>query len=207
VARGRRRAGETSGREALLKAAMSAFSRKGYEGVSLRGLASDASVDMALVARIFGSKADLWSAVIMQLAERQTEHLQQIRTIAEQSTLEPRQAIQQFIVLFAHISYEMPEFPAFLLQEVCNQGVRLETLTQQLVNPFKTECEPIIRAAAEVGAIKVCDTALFFGMLVSAVSLPMVSPATFSGRSALDVELRDAIAKQAIAMFVTSPSG
>jgi AcrR family transcriptional regulator len=75
VPRGRRRTGEISGREALLKAALQAFSRHGYEGVSLRSLASEASVDMALVARIFGSKGELWRAVIGQLAARQVDHL------------------------------------------------------------------------------------------------------------------------------------
>jgi AcrR family transcriptional regulator len=202
VPRGRRRTGEISGREALLKAALQAFSRQGYEGVSLRSLASQASVDMALVARIFGSKAALWRAVIGQLAARQVDHLQAIKGIAETSADDPREAMQRFIKLFAQISFEMPEFPAFLLQEASCGGARLDTIVQQLVAPFKAQCQPIILAAAQANVIRVCDAALFFGMLVSAISLPMVSPDTFSGRTQLDDDLKDAIAQQAIAMFV-----
>jgi AcrR family transcriptional regulator len=185
---------------------MKAFSRHGYEGVSLRALAQDASVDMALVARIFGSKADLWLAVINELAERQKEHLQRVRLIAEQSAIEPRKAMQQFIMLFAQISYEIPEFPAFMLQEVSSEGPRLDTLTRQLVAPFRAECEPIIQAAANAKVIEVRDIALFHGMLLSAISLPMVSPATFSGQQSLDEGLKDAISQQAIAMFMTAES-
>jgi AcrR family transcriptional regulator len=202
VPRGRRRTGEVSGREALLTAALKAFSRHGYEAVSLRSLASEAGVDMALVARIFGSKGELWQAVIEQLAARQVDHLQSIRMIAETSADAPREAMQKFIKLFAQISFEMPEFPAFLLQEVSGAGERLDILVHQLVAPFKAQSQPIILAAAEANVIRVCDVDLFFGMLVSAISLPMVSPNTFCGRTRLDDAFKDAIALQAIAMFV-----
>jgi AcrR family transcriptional regulator len=183
---------------------MKAFSRHGYEAVSLRTLAGVAGVDVALVARIFGSKAALWLAVIDQLAERQQDHLQQVRFLAKQSIKDPREAMQLFIALFAKISFEMPEFPAFLLQEACSGGPRLDALMQCLVEPFKNECQPIISAAAAADVIRVTDSALSFGMLVSAVSLPMVSPATFVTHASLSEPFRDAIAQQAVAMFVTA---
>jgi AcrR family transcriptional regulator len=202
VSRGRRRTGEVSGREALLKAALKYFSRHGYEAVSLRALALDAGVDMALVARLFGSKADLWLAVIQALAERQQTHMEHVRLIAEQAKTDPENAMREFILLFTQISFEMPEFPAFFLQEVGNEGPRLDVIIQQLINPFKAECEPIIHAAAVAGVISASQSALFFGMLVSAISLPMVSPATFSSEPSLTPAFRDEISQQAISIFV-----
>jgi len=57
-----RRRGETSTREAILKAARAAFARKGYDGTSLRGVAAKARVDPGLVVHFFGNKAELFAA-------------------------------------------------------------------------------------------------------------------------------------------------
>ncbi|KPY30285.1 TetR/AcrR family transcriptional regulator [Pseudomonas syringae] len=201
-ARGRRRSGEPSGREALLRSALQSFSKYGYEGVSLRALASDAGVDMALVGRIFGSKANLWDAVVEHLAERQLHHLEQLRLLAVQVDSHPRDAIIGFIRLFADISYEMPEFPAFLIQEASNPGVRLTKLSVELVGPFSVSSKPIIAKAQAAGVIVAPNERLFFGMLTSAVSLPMVAPSVFCGKKKLTLKLKKQIAEQAIAMFV-----
>lgn len=61
-ARTGRRRGTTGTREAILKAARSAFARKGYTGASLRGVAAKAGVDPGLVVHFFGSKAGLFAA-------------------------------------------------------------------------------------------------------------------------------------------------
>ena len=61
AARGRRK-GETATREAILKAARALFARKGYDGTSVRAVASRAGVDPALVMHFFASKAGLYGA-------------------------------------------------------------------------------------------------------------------------------------------------
>ena len=45
-------------------AARAAFARDGYQGASLRGIARDAEVDVALISHFFGSKAGLFGAVV-----------------------------------------------------------------------------------------------------------------------------------------------
>jgi AcrR family transcriptional regulator len=59
----RKRNAETT-RAALLKAALNRFVREGYDGVSLRDIATDAGVDVALVSRYFGGKLDLFAEVM-----------------------------------------------------------------------------------------------------------------------------------------------
>lgn len=51
-------------RAALLEAATAHFAREAYDGVSLRSIASAANVDVSLVARYFGSKEELFAAVL-----------------------------------------------------------------------------------------------------------------------------------------------
>ena len=58
----KRDAGAT--RAALLAAATAHFAREAYDSVSLRAIASEAGVDVSLVARYFGSKEELFAAVL-----------------------------------------------------------------------------------------------------------------------------------------------
>jgi AcrR family transcriptional regulator len=49
-------------REAILAAARSEFGRRGFEGATLRSIAGEAEVDVALVSYYFGSKSELFVA-------------------------------------------------------------------------------------------------------------------------------------------------
>ena len=49
-------------REAILAAARSEFGRRGFEGATLRSIAGEAGVDVALVSYYFGSKSELFVA-------------------------------------------------------------------------------------------------------------------------------------------------
>jgi AcrR family transcriptional regulator len=52
-------------KQALLEAAQDLFGQRGYEGTTVRQLAEHAGVDHALIARYFGSKADLYIAALV----------------------------------------------------------------------------------------------------------------------------------------------
>lgn len=62
--RGRPRAGEPSGRERILAAASEEFAEQGYDGATTRAIAARAGVDAAAIHHHFGTKSDLFSAVI-----------------------------------------------------------------------------------------------------------------------------------------------
>jgi AcrR family transcriptional regulator len=55
-------------RAALLASATARFANEAYDRVSLRSIASDAGVDVSLVSRYFGSKEDLFTAVLSACA-------------------------------------------------------------------------------------------------------------------------------------------
>lgn len=54
----------------LLNSATKVFSTKGIEEKSLREIALDANVNMALVKYHFGSKLDLWKEVLSKLSHK-----------------------------------------------------------------------------------------------------------------------------------------
>jgi AcrR family transcriptional regulator len=51
-------------RDALLQAAQALFGQQGFEGTTIREIGERAGVDAALIARYFGSKADLYIAAV-----------------------------------------------------------------------------------------------------------------------------------------------
>ena len=61
---GGRRPGATTTKDAILGAARDLFSARGYEGTTIRGIATTAGVDPALVHHFFGSKDDLFLTVL-----------------------------------------------------------------------------------------------------------------------------------------------
>ncbi len=60
---------KTDKRELILNAAEALFSRHGYDGVTLRAIAKEAGVDVALANYHFGPKRDLFDAVLMRRAQ------------------------------------------------------------------------------------------------------------------------------------------
>jgi AcrR family transcriptional regulator len=200
--RGRRPGGAPPGRDALLRVAMIKFASSGYEATSLRDLASDAEVDVALVSRLFGPKLKLWEAVVEELVARQSVHLPKVQATAQAAMHDPRAAMTQLIVQFAQISHEIPAFPAFLLHELHRPGERLDLLLTRLVRPFQNACAPVLEAAMAEGVIGARNIDLFFFMLISAVSVPMASPRMLNRNFKSASTLRDEIAREACAMVL-----
>jgi len=59
-----RRPGKQDTREAILAAAREVFAERGYDGASIRAIATSAGVDPALVHHYFGTKEQLFNATI-----------------------------------------------------------------------------------------------------------------------------------------------
>lgn len=62
--RGRPKAGEPSARDDIVAAAVAEFADLGYDGATIRGIATRAGVDPSLVHHYFGTKADLFGQAI-----------------------------------------------------------------------------------------------------------------------------------------------
>jgi AcrR family transcriptional regulator len=71
-------------KDALLRAAQTLFGQQGFEGTTIREIGEQAGVDASLIARYFGSKADLYiAAVIAQDAERPTSEYEGLEHLAD----------------------------------------------------------------------------------------------------------------------------
>lgn len=157
---------------------------------------------MALVARLFGSKGALWTAVVDRLAENQAKHLTVLASLARVAEGDPAEAMRRFITLAAEMSAEVPQFLAFLMQEANSPGERLDVIRARLLEPFEAASRPIVATAHAAGAVRAEDPELFSSMLLSAISLPMACAPLSPGSPKAGAERRDRIAREAIALFV-----
>ncbi len=198
---GRRPKTAESGRTALLRAAMNQFSRKGYDGTSLRAVADEAGVDMALVNRLFGSKAGLWSAMIDLAAAHEGRNV-----VLNEAKVSPdmpvRRRLELFIDLIVDVSIDLPVFPGLLLQEASTPGERMDMLIDRLVGPFGQDAMPMIEEGVRQKVIADVAPGVFFSLLMSSITLAMAAPHHRRMISTDPVELARIVKSAAKAIFL-----
>ena len=79
---GRWRTGQQS-RQRIIEAARARFQREGYEGATVRSIAADAGVDVAMVYYFFGNKEGLFSASVLTGPDHP---LHQLATLLDEGT-------------------------------------------------------------------------------------------------------------------------
>jgi AcrR family transcriptional regulator len=201
---GRRPSNAPSGREALLRAALEVFAQRGFDATSLRDLALQAEVDVALVSRLFGSKQQLWQAVVDSLVAQQQPHLERMQATVELSQSDPREAMRQLISQFAEIAYEIPALVSFLMHEISNPGNRLKTLEARLIKPFRLACEPVLTAAMAAGVVRARQAELLFFMLITAISIALVSAGLLTRSRKPTKRWRNLVTEEACAMVIST---
>lgn len=116
-----RRPGNSGTRDTIMEAALTLFSRDGYDKVSLRAVAREADVDPALIHHYFDSKAELFSRSVLDGELRPAAILERITTgSAEQIG---HRAVREFVV-----AWEAPgakeRFTAMFRAAVSDEGAR-----------------------------------------------------------------------------------
>lgn len=202
-ARGRRKSSEPSGREMLLRSALKHFARCGYDGASLRIIATDAGVDMALVARLFGSKDRLWHAVIADLDQSRAHYRDAMQALTQIKDSQPVKAFREMMELFGKVSLEMPDLLGLMLQEANNPGARQDTVMQFLITPFRNDCKPIIEACIAAKKLRATNADVVFGILSSAIILPLLLPQLCGRKTSSRKRLRADLVCEAMSLLIT----
>ncbi|WP_374703689.1 TetR/AcrR family transcriptional regulator [Burkholderia sp. WAC0059] len=155
--------------DALLKSARQVFARRGFDATSVREIARDAGVDPALMAHYFGSKEELWSAVVGQIAEQAAP---MIRATAElrRSDLGRRQRVEQALVIFIDRVFNEPDIGLFFSTAAVEHGERLVFLIERLVRPYHDVFLPLLKDAMKSGELASNDPEVVYWMLVNAIS-------------------------------------
>ncbi len=136
-----------SGSERILSAALELFSAHGFEGVSVRQITAQAGVDPAMVSHGFGSKRELWRAVIDDIADKVLAAAQDFPESLSGPGLDV--ALDRLI----DIVCDTPFLAQFVVIEAIQRTERAEYVYERLSLPIQRHFGRIVEAAKREGRI------------------------------------------------------
>lgn len=166
----------TDKKEHIMNTAIELFAEKGFEGSSIRDLASRADVNIAMVNYYFGSKDKLFEAIVEYKATFMRGKLDEIASDTKRSEIEKIDAIIESYV--ARI-LSQPSFHRILYQELL-MGER-ETMQENIINIFVKNTKTlrnIIEQGVKKKVFKKVDPELTMATLIGTINQVMLSKAT-----------------------------
>lgn len=171
-ARGRRKAGQPSGRTALLIAALKAFADLGYEGASIRAIAQSAGVTPNLVAVHFGDKSRLWTACVDWLAEELAPALDAARALGKSGELPLRERLDAGLDLVVAFYEGNRDLRGFIARAATEPPERSLTVAEKLLKPIYGAGAPLIEEGIRAGLLRASHPAFVFTIVHAALGRP-----------------------------------
>ncbi|WP_137681329.1 TetR family transcriptional regulator [Aurantiacibacter suaedae] len=131
---------------AIAEAARLRFAAKGYEATSLREIAGDADIDVALIAYHFGGKAGLWRSIVSQSAKELHEALDAALTAKPAAS--GRERLRNAMKIFLDYLLAHPDLPRLLLRDTTIDSDRSGWLLDELSLPLHRYFFELARSAA-----------------------------------------------------------
>jgi AcrR family transcriptional regulator len=157
----------------IINEAMKLFAEKGFEGTSIREIAAEAGVNLAMINYYFGSKEKLFECMVKQKAAYAKDMLEEIIKDAALTDIEKfDRIIDGFISRL---------FTNRLFHRVIHQELMLshrESLQQAIVNilyPNSALIKSMIDGAVKKGAFKKVDSALVIASLIGTINQILLS--------------------------------
>ncbi len=146
-----------STRKRILEAALKAFARHGFEGVSLRTIADEAGINHQLIGHHFGSKQDLWNAAL----EARFDDFQEFHeALSVASDLpDPRDQFRHCVKTIVEFTIASPDIPCIHYHEaLINRSAeknsdRYQRLLEQQVTRYRTLTDRLLTQLQDTGVI------------------------------------------------------
>jgi AcrR family transcriptional regulator len=146
---GRPRAEESVNEEAFLQAALEAFARRGYDGVSVRALCKELGVSHGWAHQQFGSKDGLWYAAVDRGFGRQAA------VVAFDPTLsDPLEQFEQVIREWLRYSAEHPELALLMNIEGTRSSQRLDYIYEHYIAPPLAPLDRLLHHLIDAGRVR-----------------------------------------------------
>lgn len=146
-----------STRRRILQAALKAFARHGFEGVSLRTIAVEAGVNHQLIGHHFGSKRDLWDAALDERLEDFQEFHQALSVAGDSS--DPREQFRSCVKMIVEFTLASPEIPcihyheALINRSARKSSDRFQRLLEDQIVRYRTLIERLLTQGQKAGII------------------------------------------------------
>jgi TetR/AcrR family transcriptional regulator len=161
-------------KEAIIKAAVSEFGEHGFEGASLRDIATRAGTTHGLIRHHFGSKDDVFRACVDYAVEVYgREETAVIEAVPRANLNDPAvliEAHKKLIRNIAQVSAKNPLFMRILLHEGSHQTERLNYIYQKIAL-LNAQHEEFFSRLLTIGALKQFDSNSCFWFVLMNVGL------------------------------------
>jgi AcrR family transcriptional regulator len=157
----------------IINKAVELFAAKGFEGTSIRDLATAADVNVAMVNYYFGTKEKLFDALIERKAVTSRGSLEEL---VKDKTLTGLEKIDRIIEIYVERLFTHRQFHRVIQQELITD--RRETLTQSIVQamfPNAIAIKTIIEAAIKNNEFKKVDVQLTIASLIGTINQVLLS--------------------------------
>jgi AcrR family transcriptional regulator len=109
-------------RRAVIAAAADAFSRRGFDGVTVDDIAAAARVNKAMIYYHFADKLTLYRHIVCEMLDEAGARVASI--VAE--PMPPAEKLQRFIAGFIALADSRPYFPPLMLREMAEGALHLD---------------------------------------------------------------------------------
>ncbi|MBO1326157.1 TetR family transcriptional regulator [Acetobacter sp. TBRC 12305] len=200
--RGRPARGTPASREIVLGAALAHFSQTGFDGTGLRDIAATAGVDAALISHKFGSKLDLWKAVVDEIANRLAEAQKDIMRLHD-DTAPIEQRVREGLSCFIAANCKIPELAKFLSDEMSQPGARQDYVMLRIWQPYQAAMLPLLNDAKADGLLGESTPELTLRMLMGAIMLPLMMIRRSGDLPLSEISsLKERLVKTVLPMFI-----
>ena len=183
-------------RPVLLEAAIREFAEKGYEGATTAGIARRAKTNQPLVHHHFGSKEELFRAVLDALFDE----LRGAVLPNDADLGDPAPMVQRFVLFTAR----RPELARIWLIESASRGRHANYVLDKHIVPLTELLRPLLRTAIGDGSFPDVDLSMLIYALQGLASYPFLVPEQvrrLSGQQASNTEFAEAYAKTVLAIL------
>ena len=140
-------------REKIMGAARGLFSQRGFAGVSTQDIADAAAVNKRLIFYYFGSKDELYLAVMEEFFGK-LERLLENFCVTPEDLSDPWLSLLRFSDNFIYFSSRHQEPIRILLWEIMNEGNALDLLTERYIRPMFAAGEEYLSSIVSSGGAK-----------------------------------------------------
>lgn len=172
--RGGRRSADVARRtrSAVLDSAMTLFAARGFDSVSLRDIADDAGTTHGLVRHHFGSKYDVWRAVVDEADARFSAALPaDLLDPTAGPQRELPDAVAHIVTGLVLATRRHPEVAQLLVHEAAQSTERLDHVLTHL-DPLRQLSAPLMERLHAAGHVTAYDADGFVMLLLGVAVLP-----------------------------------
>jgi len=164
-------------RAKIIEAALSAFARQGFSGVSLRSIARDADVTIQLLVYHFASKEALWEQTVNDtfgIFDRLHDNE------ALPSSASTRERLHRFIVDLVKFTADRPDLLRIMLHEAGQVTARMTWLAENRTGKMLNEFCDLVTEGQKQGIVYETPAARLFYAAAAIASLPFSVSAEYN---------------------------